>query len=109
MPGAAIAELLKPGPDDFFVLKPHLSGFHETPLAMLLHGGGVRTAIIAGFAADACILFTAADAHMIGFAVAVPSDCVQSEKDADRRHVLGQMKKFFDAAVGPSTHLRLRR
>jgi len=35
-PGAAIAELLKPTPQDFFVLKPHLSGFRETPLHMLL-------------------------------------------------------------------------
>lgn len=33
---AAITGLLKPTPRDFFVLKPHLSGFHETPLHMLL-------------------------------------------------------------------------
>ena len=63
-PGAPIAELLKPTLKDFFVLKPHLSGFHETPLDTLLQTGEVETLIITGFAADNCVLFTAAEAHM---------------------------------------------
>jgi len=91
-PGAAIAELLKPTPRDFFVLKPHLSGFRETPLHMLLQSGGVRTVILAGFAADNCVLFTAADAHMMDYRVVVPSDCVASEQDKERRHVLAKMR-----------------
>jgi len=108
-PGAAIAELLKPTPQDFFVLKPHLSGFRETPLHMLLQGGGVRTVILAGFAADNCVLFTAADAHMMDYRVVVPSDCVASEQDKERRHVLAKMRKFLDANTAPSARVRLRR
>ena len=108
-PGSPIAEILKPTPRDFFVLKPHLSGFHETPLQMLLQSGGVRTVVLAGFAADNCVLFTAADAHMLDYQVVVPSDCVASEQDEERRHVLAKMRKFLDANTAASTRMRLRK
>ena len=108
-PGAAIADLLAPTPRDFFVLKPHLSGFHETPLDMLLQGGGVETVCLTGFAADNCVLFTAAEAHMRDYRVVVPSDCCASERDKDRRHALAQMRKFFHATTTASRHIRLRR
>jgi nicotinamidase-related amidase len=108
-PGSAIAEFLKPTLRDFFVLKPHLSGFHETPLQMLLQGGGVQTVVIAGFAADNCVLFTAADAHMVDYRVVVPSDCVASERDAERRHALAKMRKLLDATTPALPRVRLRR
>jgi nicotinamidase-related amidase len=107
-PGSVIAEILKPTPRDFFVLKPHLSGFHETPLQMLLQSGGVQTLIIVGFAADNCVLFTAADAHMVDYRVVVPSDCVASERDAERRRVLAKMRKLLDAKTAASFRIRLR-
>ena len=108
-PGAPIAKLLAPTPRDFFVLKPHLSGFHETPLDTLLHAGEVKTVIIVGFAADNCVFFTAADAHMRDYRVAVPSDCCASEVDSERWHALAKMRKFLDAKTDPSPRLRLRR
>ena len=108
-PGAAIATLLAPTPQDFFVLKPHLSGFHETPLDRLLQSGQVQTVVLTGFAADNCVLFTAAEAHMRDYSVVVPSDCCASERDNERRHALAQMRKFFDANTAASRHIRLRR
>ena len=108
-PGAPIAELLAPTPSDFFVLKPHLSGFHETPLDTLLQSGGVSTVIIVGFAADNCVFFTAVEAHMRDYRVVVPSDCCASEVDSERRHALAKMRKFLDADTDPSLKLRLRR
>jgi len=108
-PGAPIATLLKPTTRDFFVLKPHLSGFHETPLDMLLQSGDVASVVLCGFAADACILFTAGDAHMLNYRVVVPSDCVAAERDVERRHVLARMRKFLEASTPTSSSLRLRR
>ena len=108
-PGAPIARLLAPTSRDFFVLKPHLSGFHETPLDMLLQTGEVRTVVLTGFAADNCVLFTAADAHMRDYGVVVPSDCCASERDQERRHALAQMRKFLHATTASSRHIRLRR
>lgn len=108
-PGAPIARMLTPTPRDFFVLKPHLSGFHETPLDTLLHGGDVHTVVIAGFAADNCVLFTAAEAHMRDYAVVVPSDCCASERDRERTHALAKMRKFLDTDTRASDRIRLRR
>ena len=108
-PGATIAQLLKPTLEDFFVLKPHLSGFHETPLDTLLQTGRVKTLIITGFAADNCVLFTAAEAHMRDYNLMVPSDCCASERDRERRHVLSKMRKFLDADTSASAQIRLRR
>ena len=108
-PGAPIAVLLTPERRDFFVLKPHLSGFHDTPLDTLLQAGDVRTVVVAGFAADNCVFFTAAEAHMRDYRVVVPSDCCASEQDGERRHVLGKMRKFLHADTSPSRRVRLRR
>ncbi len=108
-PGAPIAELLQPTPRDFFVLKPHLSGFHETPLDTLLQSGGVQTVIITGFAADNCVLFTAVEAHMRDYRVVIPSDCCASESDKERRHALVKMTKFLDADTAASRRIRMRR
>ena len=108
-PGAPIATLLTPTTRDFFVLKPHLSGFHDTPLDTLLQAGRVTTVVIAGFAADNCVFFTAADAHMRDYRVVVPSDCCASEIDRERQHALRQMRKFLHAETSPSRRVRLRR
>lgn len=113
--GAAMARralgpaLLEPTPRDFFVLKPHLSGFHETPLDTLLQSGEVQTTVIAGFAADHCVFFTAADAHMRDYRVVVPSDCCESESSEERRHALAKMQKFLAADTPASRRIRLRR
>lgn len=108
-PGAPIAELLAPTARDYFVLKPHLSGFHETPLDTLLQTGEVRTVVIAGIAADNCVFFTAAEAHMRDYKVVVPSDCCSAELDGERRHALAKMRKFLGAETAASRRIRLRR
>jgi nicotinamidase-related amidase len=67
---------LRPKPDDYFVLKPQHSGFYGTPLELLLDHLSIHTLILTGFATDLCVLFTANDAHMRGFHLVVPKDCV---------------------------------
>lgn len=74
--GGAVLDLLCPGPDDRFVLKPRHSAFHGTALAMLLDGLGARRLVLAGLAAEACVLATGIAAHMRDLAVWVPRDCI---------------------------------
>jgi len=71
--GKRIAEVLRPEEDDYFVLKPKHSGFFATPLELLLHYLKVQRVILTGVAGDNCVLFTAADAYMRNFDVAVPA------------------------------------
>ena len=103
--GKQIARMLLPEDDDYFVLKPKHSGFYATPLELLLQYLEVGRVIITGIAGDNCVLFTAADAYMREFHVAVPADCVVS-LDADRnRSALAQMRITLKADTDPSTRI----
>src|SRR6476620_9501601 len=70
--GRPIVELLRPEPDDYFVLKPKHSGFFSTTLDTLLEHLGVKTIILTGMAANICVLFTANDVYMRDLKLLVP-------------------------------------
>jgi nicotinamidase-related amidase len=100
--GKKIAQILSPEEDDYFVLKPKHSGFYETPLALLLHHLGVHRVIITGVAGDNCVFFTAADAYMREFEIAVPSDCTVSIDPEANRSALAHMRDTLKADTDPS-------
>lgn len=105
--GRPIVELLKPASDDYFVLKPKHSGFYSTTLDTLLEYLGAETIIIAGVAANICVLFTANDAYMRDYRLVIPADCVASNTEEQNRHALEQMESILKADVRTSTKLRL--
>lgn len=106
-PGRQIAARLRPDPHDYFVLKPKHSGFHATPLEILLQHLGARTLILGGVAANICVLFTANDAYMRDYEIYVPADCVASNSERETKDALRQMKRFLKADVRRSTLLDL--
>jgi len=81
-PGAAIASLLAPEAEDYFVLKPKHSAFLATPLPFLLANLGATRLVVTGIAADACVLATAVDAHARDYRVEVVRDGVASRTPA---------------------------
>ena len=107
--GRRIVELLKPGPDDYFVLKPKQSGFFTTTLEILLKHLGAQTLILAGWTGDICILFTASDAHLRDYRLFIPGDCVASQDPDENRRILEFMERVLDADIHPSTELDLRK
>ena len=107
--GKPIAELLRPGDDDYFVLKPKYSGFFSTSLDLLLDYLGVRVLIIAGMATEMCVLFTAHDAFMRDYHLFVPEDCVASETRTRANQALEQMRRVLDADTTPSNQLEIKR
>ena len=109
MPGASICNMLAPSGGDYVVLKSTLSGFYQTPLETMLRLGGVRHLILTGFAADNCVLFTAADAYMRDFRLSVPVDCIAAESTKATRNALGTMQRLFGASTTRSDKLRLSR
>ncbi len=100
--GQPIIRLLPPAPGDFFILKPKHSGFYGTSLELLLDNLGARTLILTGFAANICVFFTANDAHMRGYRLIVPADCVASEQASDTTYVLDQMQRVMRADTRPA-------
>jgi nicotinamidase-related amidase len=105
--GSPVARLLLPTEDDYFVLKPKHSGFYSTSLDVLLSFLGARRLIIAGFAADICVLFTANDADMRDYELVVPIDCVASETSGARLRACRQMERFLRATIHPSRTIRI--
>jgi nicotinamidase-related amidase len=105
-PGATVARLLVPAEDDYFVLKPKHSGFYSTSLDVLLSYLGAEKLIITGFATDICVLFTANDAYMRDYEVAVPRDCTAAETADAWRRACAHMKRFLHADIRPSSSIR---
>jgi nicotinamidase-related amidase len=106
--GRPLVELLRPGEDDYFVLKPKHSGFFSTTLDTLLEYLGARAVVLTGMAANICVLFTANDAYMRDLHLAVPCDCVASNTEEENRYALDQMAKVLKADTRPSTDLSFK-
>ena len=107
--GKQVTRTLAPEGDDHFVLKPKHSGFYATPLELLLRYLKVDGVIITGIAGDNCVLFTAADAYMREFSIAVPADCVVSLDGSRNRSALEHMRAPLKADIRPSEKMRFRR
>jgi nicotinamidase-related amidase len=106
--GRPVVELLRPGENDYFVLKPKHSGFFSTTLDILLRYLSVRGVVLTGMAANICVLFTANDAYMRDLHLAVPSDCVASNTEEENRNALEQMRKVLKADTREAAELSLR-
>ena len=106
--GRPIAELLAPDREDYFVLKPKHSAFFATVLETLLTYLEVKRLILCGFAGDACVLMTAADAHVHDYEIHVPRDCVASESKKENTQALRYMARVLHADTTASPTLNLR-
>lgn len=104
-----IVDLLRPDKDDYFVLKPKHSGFFSSTLETLLRYLGVKKLIITGIAGNYCVLFTANDAYMRDYQLAVPSDCTASNTAAENRQALKLMKNYLKADTRPSGKITFRK
>ena len=105
--GREVVELLVPRKSDFFVLKPKHSGFLHTPLELLLDDLGIGRLILTGVAGNICVLFTAHDAHMRDFKVAIARDCVASNTADDNRVALEQLARIVHAEIADGDALAL--
>lgn len=106
-PGRDIAQRLQPRSDDFFVIKPQFSGFYATNLPVLLPKLGVTRLVLAGMAADICVLFTAADAHMRAYALWAPADALGSLAEERTTWATQIMRDSMGAEIAPTTRLSL--
>jgi nicotinamidase-related amidase len=102
-PGGPIARAIAPADDDYFVVKPEASGFYSTVLPALLPRLGVTSLVLTGVAADICVLFTAADAHMREYELWVPGDAVAGSDEERTRWGLTLMRDTMSADVRPTS------
>jgi len=107
-PGRRISERLRPHATDYFVLKPQYSGFYCTTLELLLEHIGARTLVIAGFAANLCVLFTANDAYIRGYELVVPADCTASNTPQLTRAALAHVRIALAGRTPRSSAIALK-
>jgi nicotinamidase-related amidase len=93
----SLIEKLYPEKDDYFVLKPKHSGFFSSTLETLLRYLRVRRLIITGIAGNFCVLFTANDAYMRDYELAIPCDCVISNTAKENTEALQLMERYLKA------------
>jgi nicotinamidase-related amidase len=102
-----VVELLIPEKNDYYVLKAKNSGFFSTTLEPLLRHLEAKTLILAGFATNICILFTANDAYMRHYNLIVPRDCVAANTEELNNHALEQLAEVLKADTRPAAELEL--
>jgi nicotinamidase-related amidase len=107
--GQPLAELLRPQPEDYFVLKPKHSAFYATTLATLLQYLGATRLILTGINGDNCVLMTAIDAYVRDFELHVPSDCTASIVRRYNTDALAYMKRMLHADTRIAARLDLRK
>jgi nicotinamidase-related amidase len=105
--GCAIARRVVPDDDDHFLFKPQFSAFYATSLPALLPRLGVTKLVVTGIAADICVLFTAADAHMREYDLWVPADAVAGTSDERIGWALGIMRDSMGAETRSSADVGL--
>jgi nicotinamidase-related amidase len=104
--GRELTQLLRPSPEDYFVLKPKHSGFFSTTLDLLLTHLGATRLILTGFSSEICVLYTANDAYMRDFEIFVPQDCVAAETRRGNSTALQQMERWLKADIRDSSKIR---
>lgn len=105
--GGDVVDRIRPHDADYFIIKPHFSGFYATNLPLLLPKLGVSRLIVAGIATDICILFTAGDAHMRDYDLWVPRDAVAAASDERGRWALEIMANSMGARTSATGELSL--
>lgn len=104
--GRDVVELIEPSAHDFFMFKPKHSAFFDTPLHTLLQQLKISRLVLTGVTSHQCVLFTAMDAHVREYELAIPSDCIGAASAADTKHALYVFSHALNADITTSSRLR---
>ena len=97
--GAQIVPELAPAKNDVVIPKRRYSGFFGTDLDITLRERAVDTLRLVGDCTNICVLYTAADARNLGYAVEVVRDGVTSFDEEAHRDALRELEKTLGATI----------
>ena len=97
--GARIVPELAPRKDDVVIPKRRFSGFFGTDLDITLRERDVDTLRLVGDCTNICVLYTAADARNLGYAVEVVRDGVTSFDLEAHADALRELEKTLGATI----------
>lgn len=94
-----LVEPVLPREGHSFVIKARHSIFYETPLEYLLDQMGVDRLILVGQVTEQCVLYSALDAHVRHFRVAIATDGVAAIYDHLAEAALEMMERNLSAEL----------
>ncbi len=97
--GAEVVDDLKPEKDDIVIKKTTYSGFFNTKLEDTLKNVGIDSVRLTGCVTHICILFTASDAVLRDYKVAVVEDGVAGLAREDHGAAIRIMKNVLGANI----------
>ncbi len=97
--GAEFIDPIAPDDDDPFLVKARHSIFYGTPLEYLLETEGIGRLVLTGQVTEQCILYSALDAYIRHFGVAIPSDAVAHIDEELAHAALRMMERNMRAEV----------
>lgn len=97
--GGEVVDELAPRQGDILIHKRRYSAFFGTDLDLTLRELGVGELELAGVCTNICVLYTAADARMLNYAVTVRRDCVASFDAEAHAFALTEMEKTLGVKV----------
>ncbi len=102
-----LVEPIAPAEGTWFIAKARHSIFYETQLEYLLREQGVERVVLIGQVTEQCILYSALDAYVRRFQVAVPRDAVASIEPDLADAALRMMERNMQAEVTTSGDIEL--
>jgi nicotinamidase-related amidase len=97
--GAEIVPEVAPSEADVVIPKRRYSGFFGTDLDITLREKRVDTLRLVGDCTNICVLYTAADARNLGYAVEVVTDGVTSFDEEAHQNALRELDKTLGATL----------
>jgi len=104
---ARLVEPIAPRSDALFVFKTRHSIFYGTPLEELLRQEGVDRVVLAGQVTEQCILYSALDAYIRHFDVAVAADATAAIHDDLADAALKMMDVNMSAEIASAEEVSL--
>jgi nicotinamidase-related amidase len=104
-----LVEPLLPPDEAQFVIKARHTIFFGTPLEYLLEQMGIKRIVLAGQVTEQCILYSALDAYVRHYAVAIPRDAVAHIHRHLADAALEMMERNLRAELSDATSVRLAR
>ena len=102
-----LVEPIAPPPDAGFVVKARHSIFYQTQLEYLLRQEEIERIVLVGQVTEQCILYSALDAYVRHFAVAVPRDAVAHIHEDFAEASLRMMERNMSADVATAAECAL--
>ena len=102
-----LIEPIRPDDDTAFVVKLRHSIFFETPLSYLLAENDIKRVVLVGQATEQCILYSALDAYIRHFEVAIPRDAVAHIHEHLAEASFELMELNMDAEITDAESIKL--